>query len=518
MTWKIKGKIGCHFPERTGLNPNFDATQIFFSDDGIEANVKQIERVYYLPASAAANIDSMSTTDLKKAELERWLVWQRYWEAAPVVRQLAQGSGYYVMQKYEPGVADVTATNISVFTTRNATSNRCLFILDDNGILVGKSDDETITSMELHGLEGYKRTMTFSPSFTFKAGKTYWLQYYYDGNSSAPDAYYENEQGLDYKNLSCNGHQSDTPVDVSSMNYIGELFQSNTQMADIVATILQLNQGDVFRPRRSSEYPIQGMTINRFYERNSNYLNKTITQVDHSSFPQDKKDKPSASELASMSAGDLLVIGYDNSGNGMVFVWERTSVNLPATITDYSISTKAEIANWMVAANVAGNGNTFSVSNWAWPYKAPDTDGSIYVRTNQGSVKFSSSSDALSAPPASPIIGALYLKAGGAVFPGIESWQDDMIVFYDGNQWHMFSSDNVSIDNEYTMADGTTKIKYFDKLSSSSFATDITSSVWANNNPQLITSLNPQPTIIDISSQTLNDKRHYLEIDGREVF
>ena len=435
------------------------------------------------------------------------------WEKDPLTRQLEQGSGYYVMQKYEPGSTDVTATTIGIFTTRNATSNRCLFILDDNGFLVGKSTDESIVSMELYGLEGYKRTMTFSPSFTFKAGKTYWLQYYYDGNSSAPVSYYKNEQGLEYKNLSCNTHQSDTPVDMSSVNYIGELFQSNTQMADIVATILALDQGEVFRPRRSSEYPIGGMTINYFYERNSNYLNKTVTQVDHSQLQTDK-DKPRNSELKSMSAGDLLVIGYDNSSNGMVFVWERTNVQLPATITDYAISTKAEIANWMVAANVAGNGNTFSSSNWAWPYKAPATDGSIYVRTTQGSVKFSSASDALDAPPASPVIGALYLKAAGAVFPGVESWQDDMIVFYDGNQWNMFATDNVSIDNEYTMADGTTKFKYFNKLTSSSFATDITSSVF----PGIITELNPQPTIIDISSQTLNDKRHYLEIDGREVF
>lgn len=435
------------------------------------------------------------------------------WEKEPLTRQLEQGSDYYVMQKYEPGSADVTATTIGIFTTRNATSNRCLFVLDDNGFLVAKSTDETIVGMELYGLEGYKRTMTFSPSFTFKAGKTYWLQYYYDGNSSAPDSYYKNEQGLDYKNLSCNTHQSDTPVDMSSVNYIGELFQANTQMADIVATVLQLNQGVVFRPRRSAEWPIGGMTINYFYERNSNYLNKTVTQVDHSQLQTDK-DKPRNSELKSMSAGDLLIIGYDNSGNGMVYVWERTNVNIPATVTDYSISTAAQIANWMVAANVAGNGNTFSSGNWAWPYTSPATDGSIYVRTDKGSVKFSSSSDALNTPPSSPVIGALYLKANGAEFPGVGQYRGDVMVYYDGNQWKEFATEHDSIDTEYTMADGTTKIKYFNKLSSSSFATEITSSVF----PGIITELNPQPTIIDISSQTLNDKRHYLEIDGREVF
>lgn len=459
---------------------------------------------------------SKAITDLylgSKAVLQVYFGSKLIWEKSPVLRQLVQGSNYYVMQKYEPGLTDVTATTISIFTTRNATNNRCLFILDDNGFLVGKSTDESIVSMELYGLEGYKRTMTFSPTFTFKAGKTYWLQYYYDGNSSAPDSYYENEQGLDYKNLSCNTHQSDTPVDMSSVNYIGELFQSNTQMADIVATVLQLNQGVVFRPRRSSEWPIGGMTINYFYERNSNYLNKTVTQVDHSQLQTDK-DKPRNSELKSMSAGDLLIIGYDNSGNGMVYVWERTNVNIPATVTDYSISTAAQIANWMVAANVAGNGNTFSSGNWAWPYRSPATDGSIYVRTDKGSVKFSSSSDALNTPPSSPVIGALYLKADGAEFPGVEQYRGDVIVYYDGNQWKEFATESNSIDTEYTMADGTTKIKYFNKLSSSSFATDITSSVF----PGIITELNPQPTIIDISSQTLNDKRHYLEINGREVF
>ena len=435
------------------------------------------------------------------------------WEKVTPLRQLEQGSGYYVMQKYEPGSTDVTATTIGIFTTRDSTSNRCLFILDDNGFLVGKSTDETIVGMELYGLEGYKRTMTFSPSFTFKAGKTYWLQYYYDGNSSAPDAYYKNEQGLDYKNLSCNTHQSDIPVDMSSVNYIGELFQANTQMADIVATILALDQGEVFRPRRSSEYPIGGMTINYFYERNSNYLNKTVTQVDHSQLQTDK-DKPRNSELESMSAGDLLVIGYDNSGNGMVYVWERTNTPMPSSITDYSLGNAAAIVNWMVTANVVNSGSTFSTA-WNWPYGSVSTDGSVYVRTSQGSVKFSSADDKLTTPPSSPVIGAIYLKADGADFPGVTRYKgSDVMVYYDGNQWKEFATESNSIDTEYTMADGTTKFKYFNKISSSSFATEITSSVF----PGIITELNPQPTIIDISSQTLNDKRHYLEIDGREVF
>lgn len=506
MPWVVKGKIAGHFPGRG--NPNLDVAAIGFIPAGnnqTASNIKNIKAVYFVPAGT----DPSSIT---QNNLNNYLVWIRYWEESSV-RLLAEDTGHYVLMKYSPS-SDITVSSVGILTKGTESNGRCVYILDENGILIGKStgNEATVEDTTIHGYTATKRTTTFDTSVTLKAGKDYWIQYYFEGCQNSPDAYYLNETGTEYKNLALNNYSQATPVDMSSMNYIGELFQSNTQMADIVATILQLNQGEVFRPRRSSEWPIQGMTINYFYERNSNYLNKTVTQVDHSSLPSDK-DKPRNSELASMSAGDLLVIGYDNSGNGMVYVWERTDVNIPSTVTDYSISTAAEIANWMVAANVAGNGNTFSSGNWAWPYTSPATDGSIYVRTNQGSIKFSSSSDALNAPPASPVIGALYLKKSDAVFPGVRQYRGDVMVYYDGNQWKEFATEPNSIDTEYTMADGTTKIKYFNKLSSSSFATEITSSVF----PGIITQLNPQPTLIDITQTQSDYIKHYLEINGNEV-
>jgi hypothetical protein len=352
---------------------------------------------------------------------------------------------------------------------------------------------------------------------TLKAGKDYWIQYYFENCDASPDAYYLNETGTEYKNLALNNYSYATPVDMSTISFVGKLFDSNSKHADMVATILQLNEDDVFLPNKGSNWPIQGMTANNFYKRNSSYINKSIKQVDHDSMTSNK-NKPTMSELSDMNSGELIVIGYTENNADMVSVWERTDVTLPTNITDYSnISSKAEIANWMVAANVVGNGSTFSNNNWPWPYKTPDMDGSIYIRTDKGSIKFSSSSDALDAPPESPIIGALYLKAEGAVFPGVDSWQSDIIVFYDGNQWQMFASNNVGIDNEYTMADGTTKIRYFEKINDSSFATDISSSVWDNNNPHIFTILNPQPTIIDITQTQSDYIKHYLEINGNEV-
>jgi len=507
MPWNVRGKIACHYPARG--NPNLDVMAIGFVPAGSNQSandIKNIKAVYFIPAG----IDPSTVT---VNNLHDYLVWERYWEE-PSQRLLAEDTGHYVLMKYSP-TSDITVSSIGILTKGTGTNSRCVYILDENGILIGKStgNEAKVEDTTIHGYTAIKRTTTFDTSITLKEGKDYWIQYYFEGCQNSPDAYYLNEQGTEYKNLALNNYSQATPVDMSSMNYIGELFQSNTQMADIVATILQLNQGEVFRPRRSSEWPIQGMTINYFYERNSNYINKTVSQVDHSQL-QTYKDKPRNSELASMSTGDLLVIGYDNSGNGMVYVWERTAVTLPSNITDYAISTRAEIVNWMVAANVADNGNTFfSVSYWDWPYKAPDTDGSIYVRTDKGSIKFSSSSDALNAPPASPVIGALYLKANGAVFPGVGQYRGDVMVYYDGNQWKEFATESNTIDTEYTMADGTTKIKYFNKLSSSSFATEITSSVF----PGIITQLNPQPTLIDITQTQSDYIKHYLEINGNEV-
>lgn len=506
MPWNVRGKIACHYPARG--NPNLDVMAIGFVPAGSNQSandIKNIKAVYFIPAG----IDPSTVT---VNNLHDYLVWERYWEE-PSQRLLAEDTGHYVLMKYSP-TSDIIVSSIGILTKGTGTNGRSVYILDENGILIGKStgNEAIVEDTTIHGYTATKRTTTFDTSITLKAGKDYWIQYYFENCDASPDAYYLNETGTEYKNLSLNNYSYVTPVDMSSMNYIGELFQSNTQMADIVATILQLNQGEVFRPRRSSEWPIQGMTINYFYERNSNYINKTVSQVDHSQLQTDK-DKPRISELTSMSAGDLLVIGYDNFGNGMVYVWERTNATMPSNITDYSLGNAAAIVNWMVTANVVNSGSTFS-TGWNWPYGSVSTDGSIYVRTSQGSVKFSSADDKLTTPPSSPVIGAIYLKADGANFPGVTQHKgSDIMVYYDGNQWKEFATESNSIDTEYTMADGTTKIKYFNKINSSSFATEITSSVF----PGIITQLNPQPTLIDITQTQSDYIKHYLEINGNEV-
>ena len=132
MAWKIKGKIGCHFPDRTGLNPNFDVARIVYSQDGIEANAKEIEKVYYISPAAATAIAAQTTQEARMAELAKWLVWQKYWEEPPTQRTLVMDTSGYVLIKYTPSQEDIVANTIGIFTTNNNTNGRCILILNEN--------------------------------------------------------------------------------------------------------------------------------------------------------------------------------------------------------------------------------------------------------------------------------------------------------------------------------------------------------------------------------------------------
>ena len=512
MAWVHDGKIAC----QSQNGNNFDVNKIIYIDsnhtytqDGDESC--SVNSVYYIPAGVTPT----------QSNLINYRIWHRYWQNEPVVRSLANDTnGGFLLIKYEAGLSDEAVSSISVFTSTNNDNGRCVFILDNDGILIGKSNatETKVADTTIHGLTAIKRTTTFSPTVTLKAGQIYWIQYYFENMDSDPDAYYTETGvvGAEYKKIALNNYSSNIPVDMSTMNYVGKLFDSNTSHADIVSTILQLNQNDVFVPNKTSQWPIQGMTINNFYMRNGNYLNKFAKQVDHTSFT-DNKNQPTINEIKNMTAGKLIVVGYTEHDSDVVYVWEKTSTGVPSSITDYNISTAEEIANWMVAMNVTGKACTFSgTGNWPHPYTPPDRNGStIYVRTSNGSIAFSSASDVITEVPSSPVQGRIYLKANGADFPGSTQWTNGptMVVYLGNNSW----ADLTILDKEFTLSDST-KIQFFTKNTISTYATDVTSSVWADNSPNIFSALNPQPTMIDISTTTFNDKRHYLEINGNEVF
>lgn len=515
MPWNIRGKIACHYPARG--NPNLDVMAIGFVPAGSNQSandIKNIRAVYFIPAG----IDPSTVT---VNNLHDYLVWERYWEESSQ-RLLAEDTGHYVLMKYSP-TSDITVSSIGILTKGNSTNGRCVYILDENGILIGKStgNEAIVKDTTIHGYTATKRTTTFDTSITLKAGKDYWIQYYFENCDASPDAYYLNEQGTEYKNFSLNHYSYVTPVDMSTMSFIGKLFDSNTKHADIVATILQLNVDDVFLPNKSSNWPIQGMTVNNFYKRNDSYINKFAKQVDHDSMTSNKS-YPTRSELSDMKSGKLIVIGYTQNNADMVTVWERTSESLPSFVTNYQIYLANDIVDWMVTMNVANKTCTFTQasSNWTHPYNTPTTDGAtLYVRNGNGSavvgsIAFSSHNDEIDTVPDSPVMGRIYLKKSGVDFPGTTQWTPGpmMVIYLGNNNWTDFNQ----IDKVYTLSDDST-IQYFTKNTISTYAVDVTSSIWADNNPYIFTRLNPQPTIIDITQTQSDYIKHYLEINGNEV-
>lgn len=75
MTWKVDGKIAMNFPG-SGV-PNRDTYQIRFAPTGCsaESQILEIEKVYFVPAGATVT----------QANLSRYLVWHRYWDAPSYV-------------------------------------------------------------------------------------------------------------------------------------------------------------------------------------------------------------------------------------------------------------------------------------------------------------------------------------------------------------------------------------------------------------------------------------------------
>ena len=121
----------------------------------------------------------------------------------------------------------------------------------------------------------------------------------------------------------------------------------------------------------------------------------------------------------------------------------------------------------------------------------------MYIIKNKLNIKYSDMSDVVTAQPANPVENDVYLKTGSNWTVGSEEAWQTILVYYKNSSWHNFSLTNGDLFTEVG--------SLWDQISYS----DIESYVGK---------MNPQPTVIDISSETLHDKRHYLEIDGHEEF
>ncbi len=292
-------------------------------------------------------------------------------------------------------------------------------------------------------------------------------------------------------------------------------------MAALLTTVLQLNANDAFMCKRSSEWPIGGLSTQDIYARTSSYPNTLYKKtVDHTNLAGDKT-MPTVAELSDMSENQIIVVGVDNGQNGSVYVYQRTSTSIPTVsqgCSDLNIGTSAsDVASFLLTMNTVNKGCTFSSSQDTFAYPCqytPKHDGTVYVRTDKVRLRFSSNTDIVSSVPSDAQPGDLYLKADGVNFPGATDWggTPSIVVYLGNNQWQ----DWKGLDVEITLNDSdSTKIKMFNSVGISDLCTDIRDTLWNS----IYTRVVQNPSKLDLSSQpTLNTMKHYLEINGNEEF
>ena len=164
--WIVDGKIATHFPQKAG-NPNYDVGQIYYVPvGGTTADKQDIEYVYYLPASANRYIAGLSTTAEQKAELDKYLVWHRYWGEVQDKKLIFDNNleDNYVKIFELQNDATVSAIRIFANTATDAYNLTACLIDYNTGLTVGYGSTETKPQTEetLYDATGYYRTISLN--------------------------------------------------------------------------------------------------------------------------------------------------------------------------------------------------------------------------------------------------------------------------------------------------------------------------------------------------------------------
>ena len=335
MTWKTKGKIGCHFPDRTLLNPNFDVTRVVYSQDGVVANAKEIEKVYYISPAAAEAIAAKSTHEERMAELAKWLVWQRYWEEA---KHLVAGTLTVCIEiDLTDANADVPLSSFAIFTADSESSTTVnAGVLHESGIVVYLANVDNIdyNTSEKYGLTGERRIVQSINNVVLKKGLKYYIQYTNSNNTFKP-AYFAEGSGH-YLNWSHGSLQQKSVANLNSAaKYLGVV--SN------VATWLAADENDFMIANG-----INGLNTSDAYIRNNVCNGAALIGKSGESLPPVEKDK-----LLSLDTGDgFMYIGTNVSESGVdIFVntniYEKTN-----TLVNTNYKGMKSTLNAMLSLNV----------------------------------------------------------------------------------------------------------------------------------------------------------------------
>ena len=265
MTWKIKGKIGMHFPGAS--NPNQDTYRIVYSSDGVQSNLQEIKKVYFLTPADASYIHSLSTTEAQLAELTsgKYDVWERYWEEPPSQKKLVAGNQYVAIE-FIPS-QNISITDIGIFTNENSTGRQpYIKIFHESGLCIAAVDGDSQTAnQELYELSGSNHDAVIQAT-TLKAGQKYYIVYSpgYGGGTEFYPAYFQNTNG-NYKVYENESKASQiTIVDMSS-------FGNNLGDCSDITEFIEASENDYMKWSGN----LSGYTQNNLYVRSSVALDGT---------------------------------------------------------------------------------------------------------------------------------------------------------------------------------------------------------------------------------------------------
>ena len=465
--WKIDGKIGCHFPDRGNVNVNFDVCRIAYSEDGVAANLKEIEKVYYISPEAAAAIQAKSTQAEKLEELQKWLVWHRYWgQIGTRILEFDQNQESPYFEVFT-AMRDMTVQAINVFTDNNTNNNVEVYIVDyDTGLTVGYGHSQTIASNTetIYDLPVYKRTINLNNNVNLKLGKKYYIICRGQYNSNFFNmAHFSNET---LKNVDANGISvGSTTYDLSNKTYGGVLSGTAAQRVDQVMdhpnevhlcmdkpTDTPFNAGNVYE--RGSNYSTDNWYGICSGENPPTGVQASVTPTLASMIPMHSDDLGVANKLSwdpndgfsIFRRTNVVIPAYDHVFSGNAY--NESVPEMAAFINTYLYWSDPNVTTRYFLNDVQINGHNDGVASCQLDARTIyKTDKSKYVIGNL---------NGQSTMPESPMENTIYYKTGR--WGGVPNYSTNSLVRYKNGAWQLLDYTDIFEKVQFATTDAYTII------------------------------------------------------------
>lgn len=537
MPWKVEGKIGCHYPDRS--QPNFDTDNIIFCPNGSTANSAQIEKVYYIPPGV---------TNITVNDLPQYGIWRRYWENPPAQLQLVRGSNG-VLIEYIPST-DITLNSFGIFEDNGNTSltNDNFRIFNEAGIQIAFLGTGTIVSNEVvkYGLTGHIRTGNMG-TVQLQTGKKYYFLFQTDSNqsSNATPALFYNETGVIRQTYSQQSDTETTTANVSNWNdYI-----TGANSTQLVNNFLQSNEYDYMNWEFNSEY---GFSQNVVYVR-SNYNCPTGNFIGNVGGISNND----YFRILDTSPNDLFIwngnngMGVNNSTIYKTTNELRGTYSLGKLTADEQVISAAASSTFVFAGNSQGglqqnkiykklvsaipsystsqNGEGDKLAEMFMKNQTPGNiiiplhtiyymgQNKIWGRKDVGSIQITTMTpqDDWSTLSSNVVNSGIYYLKSNASFPGINLWENSVAQYVDGT-FHKIDNDN---NNQYHLS------AFYDLLNLNAPTIVTEYSTFTDNTNTILSAIGSVQSMYSSTAQpqtaflntTFGDARYYLEINGQEV-